>query len=50
MLVYSAQASDVVMTMVDGKILYENGEYLTIDREKALHDAKQAVKRLYGGR
>ena len=50
MLVYSAQASDVVMTMVDGRILYENGEYLTIDREKAFFDAKQAVKRLYGGR
>ena len=49
MLVYSAQAADVAMTMVDGKILYENGEYLTIDREKALWDAKQAVKRLYGG-
>ncbi len=49
MLVYSAQASDVAMTMVDGKILYENGEYLTIDREKAMFDAKRAVKRLYGG-
>jgi len=50
MLVYSAQASDVVMTMVDGKILYENGEYLTIDREKAMYDAKKAVQRLYGGK
>ena len=50
MLVYAAQASDVVMTMVDGKILYENGEYLTLDREKVMFDAKQAVKRLYGGR
>ena len=49
MLTYSAQASDVVMTMVDGKILYENGEYLTIDRDKAMYDAKQAVKRLHGG-
>ena len=48
MLTYSAQASDVCMTMADGKILYENGEYLTIDREKAIYDAKQAVKRLYG--
>lgn len=48
MLVYAAQASDVVMTMVDGKILYENGEYKTIDREKALYDAKKAVQRLYG--
>lgn len=49
LLVYSAQGSDVVMTMVDGRILYENGEYLTIDRDKAIFDAKQAVKRLYGG-
>jgi 5-methylthioadenosine/S-adenosylhomocysteine deaminase len=37
------------MTMVDGRILYENGEYLTLDREKVMFDAKQAVKRLYGG-
>ena len=50
MLAYAAQASDVVMTMVDGRILYENGEYLTIDREKAMFDAKRAVKRLYGGK
>ena len=49
LLVYSAQASDVSMTMVDGKILYENGEYMTIDREKAFYDAKKAVERLYGG-
>lgn len=48
MLVYSAQASDVAMTMVDGRILYENGEYLTIDRDKVMFDAKQAVRRLYG--
>ena len=35
------------MTMVDGKVLYENGEFLTLDRERILHDAKAAVKRLY---
>lgn len=29
--VYSAQAADVCMTMVDGRVLYENGEYLTLD-------------------
>lgn len=34
-LVYSAQGSDVVLTMCDGKILYENGIYTTIDIEKA---------------
>ena len=50
LLVYSAQASDVVMTMVDGKILYENGEYLTLDRERVLYEARRAVARLYGGK
>ena len=33
-LVYAGQGSDVVMTVVDGKILYQNGEYPTIDLEK----------------
>lgn len=45
--VYSAQGSDVAMTMVDGNILYENGEFLTLDAEKILYEAKAAVKRLY---
>ena len=45
---YSAQAADVCMTMVDGRVLYENGEFLTLDRERILRDAKAAVKRLYG--
>lgn len=33
-IVYSAEKSDVVLTMVDGEVLYENGEYMTIDIEK----------------
>ncbi len=45
-LVYSAQASDVCMTMVDGKVLYENGEFFTIDQEKTLYDFRQSCKRL----
>ena len=46
--VYSAQAADVCMTMVDGRVLYENGEFLTLDRERILWDARCVVKRLYG--
>jgi len=46
MLIYSSMASDVTMTMVDGRILYENGEFFTIDREKAEYEMKQAVERL----
>ena len=43
----SAQASDVSMTMVDGKILYEDGNYLTLDKEKIISDFKKAVKEFY---
>ncbi len=48
MLVYAAQASDVCMTMVDGRILYENGQFLTLDKDRVIKNAKAAVKRLYG--
>ena len=48
MLVYAAQASDVCMTMVDGRILYEDGEFLTLDREEVFKNMKAALKRLYG--
>lgn len=34
MLAYSACANDVKMTMVDGRILYRNGEYTSIDEER----------------
>ncbi len=46
LLVYSAQGSDVCMTMVDGRILYENGEYLTIDAEKVKSEAATRAKAL----
>ncbi len=48
MVVYAAQASDVCMTMVDGHILYEDGRFLTLDRQRVLQNAAAAVKRLYG--
>lgn len=47
-LLYSAQAADVCMTMVDGRILYENGAYLTLDRDRILFEARQAARRLLG--
>ena len=47
LVVYSAGRNDVYFTMVDGKILYENGEYLTIDKEKVYYSVKKAVERLY---
>ena len=38
---YSANSSNVVMTMVDGKILYENGEYTTLDIERIKFQFRQ---------
>lgn len=46
LLVYSAQGADVAMTMVDGKVLYEKGEFKTIDAERVKYDVQEAVKRL----
>lgn len=48
LLVYAAQASDVDMTMVDGKILYEHGNYLTIDTDSVFNDLEASVARLFG--
>jgi len=35
-LIYSADGKDVLLTMVDGEVLYKEGEYTTIDVEKAM--------------
>ena len=45
-LVYAAQGTDVVMTVVNGKILYRNGEFYTIDIEKAKAEVKQHNKQI----
>ncbi len=41
-IVYSASGSDVVLTMADGKILYRDGDFLTIDLEKVLAETERA--------
>ncbi len=46
LLCYSAQGSDVLMTMVDGRILYENGEFPTIDEEKVTAEFERCCGRL----
>ena len=42
-LVYSANGADVVLTMCDGKVLYENGDYKTIDIEKTKAEVKRSI-------
>ena len=41
---YCTNSSNVAMTMVDGKILYENGEFKTLDIEKIKADFKNITK------
>lgn len=45
-LVYSACGKDVVLTMVDGKVLYRDGEYKTIDIEKVIADTNAAKNKI----
>lgn len=45
-LVFSATDSDIAMTMVDGKIVYENGEFTTIDVEKTAFEVEKNVAKI----
>lgn len=42
--VYSARGSDVCMTAVRGRILYENGEFTTLDVEKLRAEMEHTVR------
>ncbi|MDR2611177.1 MAG: amidohydrolase [Clostridiales Family XIII bacterium] len=41
--VYSASGGDVCLTMIDGRIVYENGEYMTMDIEKVKAEAAESA-------
>ena len=45
-IVYSGSKDIVKMTMVNGRILYENGEFQGIDAEKIYYNAQKATDRL----
>ena len=45
-IVYSCSGKDVVLTMVDGKVLYDNGEYTTIDIEKTIFEAQKSTEKI----
>ncbi len=46
LIVHSMQASDVELTMVNGEVLYEKGQFLTLNQERAEFDFLCAVRRL----
>ncbi len=45
-IIYSASGSDVVLTMCDGKILYRDGQFLTIDIEKTVTEVERACRKI----
>ncbi len=46
-LAYSAHGSDVCLTMVRGRVLYENGVFSTIDLERVYHGLSSVMDRLF---
>ena len=46
-LAYSANASNVLLTMCDGRILWENGEYTSIDIECLRFEARQVIRHYF---
>ena len=47
-LIYSSSGSDVVLTMVDGEVVYNEGEYTTIDIERVIYEVDKAKTRILG--
>lgn len=45
---YSGRSSDVRLTMVDGRILYRDGAYMTLDAERIRHEVASAMERIFG--
>jgi 5-methylthioadenosine/S-adenosylhomocysteine deaminase len=47
LIVYSLHAADVDLTMVNGKILYERGEFKTLDFEEVKKELRLSYNRLF---
>lgn len=45
-LVYSGSKDNIKLTMINGKILYENGEFRGMDTEKIYREAQEVVNRI----
>jgi 5-methylthioadenosine/S-adenosylhomocysteine deaminase len=47
-LVYAASNRDILMTIVDGRVVYEDGAFSTIDIEKENYETEQSKARILG--
>lgn len=43
---FAAHPSEVVFTMANGKILYEHGQYLTLDIDKVKNESQKAIEEM----
>ncbi len=44
--VFSAMGTDICLTMVDGRVLYRNGEYTTVDLERIVFNTNKSIERI----
>lgn len=47
-LVYSFSGNDVVLTMIDGRVLYREGMFPTLDLERVKFECSKSIKRIIG--
>ena len=45
---YSASGSDIVLTMCDGRVLYRDGQYPTMDIARVVYETEVSRKRITG--
>jgi 5-methylthioadenosine/S-adenosylhomocysteine deaminase len=45
-LVYSVKGSDVAASVINGRVVMEKGELLTVDEERAMAEARQAAEKI----
>jgi len=46
-LIFGVQGQEMYMTIANGTILWEKGEFKTLKEEKIRHDIREAVEKLY---
>lgn len=45
-IVYSASSEDICLTMIDGKLVYKDGEFINIDSEKVIYKSNAIKDRI----
>lgn len=45
---YASSGSDIVMTVCDGRVVYRNGAFPTIDIERVMHEVERITSRIVG--